>query len=67
MSSFATARSHRLVGYHLIDEEKLRALEPGALAELHSAGHLMPIFMALASVSNLAALVARKNRRLGHG
>ena len=59
--------SHRLVGYHLIDEEKLHALEPGALAELHSAGYLMPIFMALASVSNLAALVARKNKRLGHG
>ena len=59
--------SHRLVGYHLIDEEKLRALEPGALAELHSADHLMPIFMALASLSNLAALVGRKNERLGNG
>lgn len=59
--------SHRLVGYHLIDEEKLRALEPGALAELHSAGYLMPVFMALASLSNLAALVERKNKRLGNG
>jgi hypothetical protein len=59
--------SHRLVGYHLIDEEKLRALEPGALNELHSAGYLMPIFMALASLSNLAALVERKNERLGDG
>jgi len=58
---------HRLVGYHLIDEEKLRALEPGALAELHSAEHLMPIFMALASLANLSALIERKNRRLGHG
>jgi hypothetical protein len=59
--------SHRLIGYHLIDEEKLRALEPGAVNELHSAGHLMPIFMALASLSNLSALVDRKNKRLGHG
>jgi hypothetical protein len=58
---------HRLVGYHLIDEEKLRALEPGALAELHSAGYLMPIFMALASLANLSALIERKNRRLGRG
>lgn len=58
---------HRLVGYHLIDEEKLRELEPGALAELHSAGHLMPIFMAVASLANLSALIQRKNRRLGHG
>ena len=58
---------HRLVGYHLIDEEKLRALEPGAVAELHSAGYLMPIFMALASLANVSALIARKNRKLGHG
>jgi SapC protein len=59
--------SHRLVGYHLIDEDKLRTLEPGALAELHSDGHLMPTFMALASLSNLAALVERKNKSLGDG
>ena len=58
---------HRLVGYHLIDEEKLRALEPGALAELHAAEYLLPIFMAVASLSNISALVARKNKRLGHG
>jgi hypothetical protein len=58
---------HRLVGYHLIDEEKLRALEPGAVAELHSAGYLMPIFMAVASLSNISSLVARKNERQGHG
>jgi hypothetical protein len=59
--------SHRLVGYHLIDEEKLRALEPGAINELHSADYLMPVFMALASLSNLARLVERKNQRLAHG
>lgn len=58
---------HRLVGYHLIDEEKLRALEPGAMAELHSAEYLMPIFMALASLANLSGLIERKNRKLGHG
>jgi hypothetical protein len=59
--------NHRLVGYHLIDEEKLRALEAGALAELHSAEYLMPMFMALASLANLSGLIERKNRRLGHG
>ena len=58
--------SHRLVGYHLINEEKLAALEPAVLAELHSAGHLEPIYMALASLGNLAKLARRKNRR-GHG
>ena len=55
--------SHRLVGYHLVDEEKLRALEPAVLAELHAAGHLEPIYMALASLGNLGKLVKRKNRR----
>jgi hypothetical protein len=58
--------SHRLVGYHLINEEKLAALEPGALAELQRAGHLEPLYMALASIGNLAKLVRRKNRR-SHG
>jgi hypothetical protein len=59
--------SHRLVGYHLIDEQALRDLEPGAIAELHGAGYLLPIFMAIASLSNLSALVGRKNRTAGDG
>jgi hypothetical protein len=58
---------HRMVGYHVIDEDKLRALGPGELGELHAAGHLMPLFMALASLSNIAALVERKNRRKTDG
>lgn len=58
---------HRLVGYHIIDEDRLIALDAAALAELHRAGHLMPIFMALASLSNLADLARRKERRMGLG
>ena len=58
---------HRLVGFHVIDEERLQALDGGALAALNAADHLMPIFMALASLSNFAALIARKNRRMAHG
>jgi SapC len=54
---------HRLVGYHLIDEEKLRGLDPAAVAELHAAGHLMPLFMALASLGNLAKLARRRASR----
>jgi hypothetical protein len=56
-----------LAGFHIIDEAKLRALDPGALGALHQAGHLMPVFMALASLSNLAGLVERKNRAVGRG
>jgi|SRR5688572_30795287 hypothetical protein len=63
----ADGARHRLVGYHLINESWLRALDGAAIAELHAAGYLMPIFMALASLSNISALVKRKNRRLGFG
>ncbi|WP_033921004.1 SapC family protein [Sphingomonas sp. 37zxx] len=65
--TLADGAVHRLVGYHVIDEEKLRALDAAALGELHAAGHLMPAFMALASLTNLSGLVARKNRRDGNG
>lgn len=52
---------HRLVGYHLIAEEKVRALEPAVLAELHAEGHLEPLYMAIASIGNLPKLVRRKS------
>lgn len=58
---------HRLVGFHVIDEARLRALDPAEIAELHGAGHLMPLYMALASLANIGALVARKSQRLRHG
>ena len=58
---------HRLVGYHSINEDRLAALDAAALGELHRAGHLMPMFMALASLSNLAELARRKEQRLGRG
>jgi hypothetical protein len=59
--------TNRLVGYHVIDEERLQQLDPASLAELHEEGHLMPIFMAVASLGRIGALVERKNRRLRDG
>ena len=56
---------NRLVGFHVVDEDRLRALDGSALGDLHRDGHLLPIFMALASHGNLPALVARKNATLG--
>lgn len=58
---------NRLVGFHAVDEDRLQALDAAALGELHAAGHLMPLFMAVASVGKLSALVARKNARISHG
>ncbi|WP_447762951.1 SapC family protein [Sphingopyxis panaciterrae] len=61
------ASVHSLVGFHIIDEAKLHALDPEVLGRLHADGHLMPIFMALASLSQISELVARKNQRLAGG
>lgn len=59
--------TNRLIGYHVVDEDKLQGLDQAVLGELHRAGHLMPTFMALASLSQLGGLVARKNRRNAGG
>jgi len=53
-----------LVGYHIIAEERLSTLSGAALGELQARGYLLPIFMAVASLSNFSDLVARKNALL---
>ncbi|MGH6613993.1 SapC family protein [Sphingomonas sp.] len=58
---------NRLVGFHAINEERLQDLNAATLGELHVEDHLMPIFMALASLGNLTELIARKNRRTSGG
>lgn len=54
---------HKLVGYHGISEERLQQLNGEALAELSQKGALMPLFMMLASLSNLSRLIDYKNRQ----
>lgn len=56
--------THRFVGFHVINEDRLRGLDDDDVVRLHREGHLMPLFMALASLSNIGELVARKNSRL---
>ncbi|WP_230480717.1 SapC family protein [Sphingomonas sp. Leaf21] len=56
--------TNRLVGFHIIDEDRLAALDGAAVAELHAAGHLEAIYMAIASLSQWGALIARRNRRM---
>lgn len=53
---------HRLAGYYTINEDRLRALDGGALEALHRRGHLEPVFMALASLSRFRELIDRVNR-----
>ncbi|UTA47167.1 SapC family protein [Simiduia sp. 21SJ11W-1] len=56
---------NQLLGFHFINEEKLQALSGDALADLSQQGFLMPIFMMLASMSNIGHLVDKKNQRDG--
>ncbi|MCR5871326.1 MULTISPECIES: SapC family protein [unclassified Sphingomonas] len=59
--------TNSLVGFHAVNEDRLRALDGDALGDLHRDGHLMPLFMAVASIGNFTALIARKNRRNADG
>jgi hypothetical protein len=52
---------NRLAGFYTINEERLAALDDAAL------GRLLPIYMALASLSNFRSLIDRKNRRHAAG
>jgi hypothetical protein len=58
---------HRLVGMYTINEERLAALRADALQALHAAGHLMPIYMAVASLGRLRDLTERHARRKAQG
>lgn len=58
---------HSLVGFHTVNEEKLRTLAGDALGELQADGHLLPLFMAVASVGRFSDLIARKNARVAGG
>ena len=58
---------HSLVGYHIIAEGRLATLDGAALGDLQAKGYLLPIFMAVASLSRFSDLVARKNTRLTLG
>ena len=49
----------QLQGYYTVHEERLGALDGDTLAQLSRAGHLQAAYMAVASLSQLPALVAR--------
>lgn len=49
----------QLVGYYIIHEERLAALDASNVGLLHQADFLMPIYMAMASLSNFTKLIQR--------
>lgn len=59
----AEGNARQVVDFHGIHEERFAALDGEALGALHRDGHLLPITMALASLANIAPLIARLQRR----
>lgn len=55
---------HRLSGFYTINEQSLKGLTGDDLVVLNNNGFLEPIYMAIASMSNLPDLVDRKNRKV---
>lgn len=55
---------NQLLGFHAINEERVQELTGETLEEFSRNGFLMPVFMALASMTNIRALINMKNRTL---
>lgn len=53
---------NRLYGFHTINEDNLYKLPGAALENLNREGHLLSIYMVLASMSNFRDLIERKQR-----
>ncbi len=49
----------QLVGFYMIHEERLAALDAATVGLLHQADYLQPIYMAIASMSNFTQLIKR--------
>jgi hypothetical protein len=49
----------QLVGFYMIHEERLAALDAATVGLLHQADYLQPIYMAIASLSNFTTLIKR--------
>ena len=54
----------RMTGFYTINEERLRSLDGALLASLNAKGFLLPIYMAIASLSNLRTLIDKRNALL---
>ena len=62
--ALADGSRNQLLGFFAIDEEKVQGLSDAALGQLSRSGFLMPLFMMLASTTNVRTLVDLKNAKL---
>ena len=53
---------NQLLGFAALDEDKVQELSGEALEQFRVKGYLAPMYMMLASLGNVAALIERKNR-----
>lgn len=65
--TFADNSSQKVTGLYAIDEEKLAKLDEQALFSLHQQQLLAPIYMIIASMGQIYALVDKKNKRIEAG
>jgi len=61
---YANRQSLRVEGIFTVDEERMKALPPEGLVELHSLNYLAPIYTMMASLGHIYSLVNRKNALL---
>jgi hypothetical protein len=54
---------HRLAGFYTINEDVLKELDGEQLHRLNQKGYLEAIYMVIASMTNLPALLEKKNRQ----
>ena len=54
---------NQLLGFHVLNEEKVRQLPGEVLEEFSKKSYLMPLFMILASMGNMRTLIQRKDRK----
>ncbi|HEX5789122.1 MAG TPA: SapC family protein [Woeseiaceae bacterium] len=55
---------NQLLGFHALNEDRIRALPGLVLEEFSREGYLLPMFMVLASMANVRKLIDLKNQRL---
>lgn len=60
---FDDRSQHRLIGFYTINEDKLDRLGGEVLAKLNDDGYLKPVYMAIASLSNIRTLIERRRQR----
>ena len=56
--------ANQLIGFSSINEEKVQELPGGTLEDLSRQGYLLPLFMVIASTSNMRTLIDFKNESL---